>query len=124
MSNIGGGVLVVEDDPEVNALVCAYVDLSGRRSRSAADGTSALKAVKEARPDLILLDVMLPDMDGFEICRRIQVMGGTKIPIILLTALNQAECMSRSKSCSLQGYLNKPFDPDHLLQMMDKLSPV
>ena len=78
-------VLVVEDDREINELVGAYVQIAGFEYRSALDGASALAEARERRPSLIVLDLMLPDTDGFEVCRKLKNEADTaQIPIVML----------------------------------------
>src|SRR5207248_9402743 len=80
-------VLVVEDDPEINELVGAYAQIAGFSYRAALDGNSALDQVKRHPPDVIVLDLMLPDLDGFEICRRVKSEPATRqLSAIILTA--------------------------------------
>ena len=80
-------VLVVEDDAEINRLVGAYVQISGCHYRSALDGNSAMREYRSRMPDVVILDVMLPDLDGFEICRRVRAEhNGKRVIVIMLTA--------------------------------------
>jgi DNA-binding response OmpR family regulator len=109
-------VLVVEDDPEINQLVGAYAEIAGFTYRSALDGATALREVRENVPSAVVLDLMLPDMDGFEICRRIKSDDATrKIPVIILTALGGEEHRKHGQACGASEYLVKPFDPDTLM---------
>jgi DNA-binding response OmpR family regulator len=111
-----GQVLVVEDDPEINELVGAYVQLAGYEYASALNGTVALRKVTEHRPALVVLDVMLPDIDGFEVARRLKGEEQTRhIPIVMLTALDRDEHRQRSRQMGVADYLTKPFDPDRLM---------
>jgi DNA-binding response OmpR family regulator len=110
-------VLVVEDDPELNELVGAYVQIAGYEYRPAGDGAAAIRLARERQPALIVLDVMLPDIDGFEVCRRLKDDEQTRrIPIVMLTALDREEHRARGRACGAVGYLTKPFDPDQLLK--------
>jgi DNA-binding response OmpR family regulator len=110
-------VLVVEDDPEINELVGAYVEIAGFRYRRAIDGAGALREARAHHPALIVLDVMLPDLDGFEICRRLKSDRDTSdIPVVMLTALDREEHRARGVQCGAASYLTKPFDPDRLMQ--------
>ncbi len=119
-----GEVLVVEDDPEINQLVGAYVEICGYRYRSALSGESALAQVKDRAPDLVVLDVMLPDLDGFEICRRVKaITNGNAVPVIMLTALDNDESRLKGKQCGACAYLTKPFDPDTLMQTLCRHAP-
>ena len=107
-------VLIVEDDADLNAIVGAYAQLAGLRYRSALDGTSALRQAAEKRPALILLDLMLPDIDGFEVCRLLKSDARTAdVPVMMLTALDQAD--ARGRESQAVEYMKKPFDPDRLI---------
>lgn len=109
-------VLVVEDDPEINELIGAYVELAGYRARRVGRGDDALREAGSHPPSLVVLDVMLPDLDGFEICRRLRSQPPTAdVPIIMLTALDQEEMRGRARQCGATEYLTKPFDPDRLM---------
>jgi DNA-binding response OmpR family regulator len=111
-----GRVLVVEDDPELNELVGAYVEIAGYGYDRALDGTDALRAARETHPALIVLDVMLPDVDGFEVCRQLKSEDATRqIPVVMLTALDRDEHRAQGLKCGAVSYLTKPFDPDLLI---------
>ena len=119
-----GGILVVEDDREINELVGAYAQIAGFGYRSALNGTDALSEVRSRRPSLIVLDLMLPDLDGFEVCRRVRAEAqatGRPIPvIIILTALDGAKSRQQGLECGAVDYLTKPFDPDRLMEVINK----
>ncbi len=113
----GQSVLVVEDDQDVNALVGAYASLCGFEYRSALTGQSGLNEAHARLPALVILDLMLPDVDGFEVCKRLKAAADTKdIPIIMLTAMTGEENRQRGLECGAADYLTKPFDPDQLIQ--------
>jgi DNA-binding response OmpR family regulator len=112
-----GDVLVVEDDAQLNELVGAYVELAGFRYRPALDGRSALRAAGERPPAMVILDLMLPDLDGFEVCKQLRAADATsKTPVLMLTALSQDEHRRRGMECGATGYMTKPFDPDELME--------
>lgn len=114
-------VLVVEDDAEINRLVGAYVQLSGCRYRSALDGASAQAQYRAQLPDVVILDVMLPDVDGFEICRRVRAeQHGHKVAVIMLTALADDASRQKGMTCGADEYMVKPFDPDRLIATLGK----
>ena len=114
-------VLVIEDDPEINELVGAYAQLAGFEYRRALDGSSALEEVNRRAPSVIVLDVMLPDLDGFEVCRRLKGDGpGAAVPVIFLTALYDEASRKRGMECGAADYLTKPFDPDRLIATLEK----
>jgi DNA-binding response OmpR family regulator len=109
-------VLVVEDDPEINQLVGAYAELAGFRYRAALTGTAALAEVRHRRPSVIVLDLMLPDIDGLEICRRMRAeFAGDGMPVIILTALESEQTRRSGIECGASEYLTKPFDPEQLM---------
>jgi DNA-binding response OmpR family regulator len=117
-------VLVVEDDPELNELVGAYVQIAGFDYQHASTGASALQQAHSTPPSLIVLDLMLPDTDGFEVCRQLKTHPNTRdIPVLMLTALDRKEERQKAHSCGIADYLTKPFDPDHLIQTLRSLVP-
>jgi DNA-binding response OmpR family regulator len=117
MSQNGRPVLVVEDDPEINELVGAYVQIAGFEYLSALNGQEAVEKARLSQPALIVLDIMLPDFDGFEVARRLKSETTTRsIPIVMLTALDRDEYRQRGKSAGAVDYLTKPFDPERLLE--------
>ena len=121
MSDNKGAVLVVEDDPEINELVGAYVQIAGYDYEPALNGTQAVEKARSTNPALIVLDVMLPDFDGFEVARRLKSQTDTRsIPIVMLTALDREEYKQRGHAAGAVGYLTKPFDPDRLLEEIRK----
>ncbi len=109
-------VLVVEDDAQINELVGAYVQIAGFVYRPAHNGADGLREARERTPSLIILDVMLPDTDGFEVCRRLKGDVDTAgIPIVMLTALDRDEQRQQGLACGAVKYMTKPFDPDQLI---------
>jgi len=110
-------VLVVEDDAAVNSLVGAYVEIAGFKYRPALDGGTAIQEAINDVPSLVVLDLMLPDTDGFEVCRRLKHDQRTAdVPVVMLTALNDEQSRRKGLECGAVEYLTKPFDPDRLLE--------
>jgi len=110
-------VLVVEDDQEINEMVGAYVRIAGFNYRSAPDGATALREARQVPPSLIVLDLMLPDTDGFEVCRKLKSEGRTaRVPVLMLTALDGEESRRKGRDCGAKAYMSKPFDPDRLME--------
>jgi len=117
-NNAAGGdsILVVDDDPEINSLVGAYVDICGFSYRSALTGRAALEQASASAPALVVLDLMLPDMDGFEVCSRLRIdPATTQVNVIMLTAMGGDDSRQRGRECGAVDYLVKPFDPDALI---------
>ncbi len=106
-------VLVVDDDPTVREVVLSYLRSGSYDVVEAADGETALSVVGHQRPDLVVLDVMLPGVDGLEVCRRLRAQGD--LPIILLTALGSEEDRVVGLELGADDYLTKPFSPRELV---------
>jgi two-component system, OmpR family, alkaline phosphatase synthesis response regulator PhoP len=116
MAAMATRVLVVEDDPDIADLVARYLDKAGFATERAASGREALHAIKAKPPDLVVLDLMLPHVDGLEVCRLLRASDATAaIPIIMLTA--RAEESERIVGLELgaDDYLAKPFSPNELV---------
>lgn len=112
-------VLVVEDDPEINALVGAYAQICGFQYRHAYDGMTALDEAKREPPSAVILDLMLPDVDGYEVCRRMRrEPSTTNTPIIILSALGAEKDREMGRACGANEHLTKPFDPDQLMKTL------
>ncbi len=110
-----GDVLIVEDEPDIRRLVVLTLEREGFRCRAAATGTEALREVKAKVPDLVVLDLMLPEVDGLEVCRRLRADRVTSaLPIIMLTA--KADEVDRVVGLEMgaDDYLVKPFSPREL----------
>jgi DNA-binding response OmpR family regulator len=107
-------VLIIEDDPAMLRGLKDNFELRGYRTRTAADGERGLEAALEDRPDLIVLDIMLPRMNGYEVCQRIRE-AGLDMPIIMLTAKGQEEDIVRGLNLGADDYVTKPFSIKELL---------
>jgi DNA-binding response OmpR family regulator len=109
-------VLVVDDDPTVAEVVGDYLRHAGMESRHAADGHTALRLADTWRPDLVVLDVMLPGIDGLEVCRRLRDARGehTLLPVIMLTALGEEDDRVLGLETGADDYVTKPFSPREL----------
>lgn len=104
-------ILVVEDDPRVVVFVEDQLEHLGYQVRIARNGAEALEKVKEERPDLIILDVMMPEMDGYEVCHRLKSSHTTEnIPILMLTAKGQLQDKVKGFDIGADDYLPKPYD--------------
>jgi two-component system OmpR family response regulator len=115
-------VLIVEDEPTIGELLCGILDVHGFQSRLAMTGREGVKVAMDWRPDLVLLDVMLPDMDGFEVCRTIRSTAGTPVPgIVMLTALITHEGRLRGFRSGTDRFLTKPFQVDSLVSELESV---
>jgi two-component system, OmpR family, phosphate regulon response regulator PhoB len=109
-------VLVVEDEPDIRRLVVLHLEREGFRCRTATTGSDALREVKAAIPDLVVLDLMLPEVDGLEVCRRLRRDTSTAgIPIIMLTAKSDEVDRIVGLEIGADDYIGKPFSPKELV---------
>jgi DNA-binding response OmpR family regulator len=113
----GGGerVLLVDDEAPMRAVCRLNLELEGFDVLEAEEGREALALASRERPDLVLLDVMMPSMDGFDVARRLQSDPATRtIPVVFMTALAASDDRRRGFDAGGVGYVVKPFDPVHL----------
>jgi two-component system response regulator MprA len=110
----GGRVLVVDDDPDVREAVETALELDGHRVTTANDGLAALKRLGQAEFDAVVLDVLMPNVDGFEVCRRLRT-SGNRTPVLILTARDSQEDTIRGLDLGADDYLVKPFGLGELL---------
>lgn len=108
-----GTILLVEDEKNIASLVTLYLQNEGFKVEHVADGSLALQAVDRVHPSLVILDLMLPGMDGLEICRRLRAAGG--VPIIMLTARDQEVDKVVGLEMGADDYVTKPFSPRELI---------
>jgi two-component system, OmpR family, response regulator len=107
-------VLVVDDEPNIRELVQVALKFHGCSVSAAATGRDTLRIVENDRPDLIVLDVMLPDIDGFEVCRRLRA-GGNDVPVIFLTARDTTSDTVTGLALGGDDYVTKPFSVEALV---------
>jgi DNA-binding response OmpR family regulator len=107
-------VLVVDDDPTVSDVVRRYLERAGYEVDHAADGLAALDRFADRLPDLVVLDLMLPGVDGLEVCRRLRE-GGSGVPVIMLTALGEEADRVLGLQLGADDYVTKPFSPRELV---------
>jgi CheY-like chemotaxis protein len=111
---------VVDDDPVIQKLLSVNFEMEGYRVVTAGDGIEGLERVRSEAPDLILLDVMMPRMDGLEVARRLKADPATKsIPVVLLSAKAQSTDIQGGVDAGADDYVTKPFDP---LELLDKVA--
>jgi DNA-binding response OmpR family regulator len=107
-------VLVVDDEPNIVQLARLYLEREGFRIEAVGDGPGALKAVEELRPALVVLDVMLPGLDGFEVCRQLRA-ANNPVPIVMVTARDEDIDKIIGLELGADDYLTKPFNPRELV---------
>jgi DNA-binding response OmpR family regulator len=111
---VGQRVLVVDDDPTVSDVVRRYLERAGLAVTLAADGPAGLRAYQAERPDLVVLDLMLPGLDGLEVCRRLRSRPD-EVPIVMLTALGEEADRVLGLQLGADDYVTKPFSPRELV---------
>jgi CheY-like chemotaxis protein len=116
-------VLVVDDDDVIRQLICVNLELEGFQVHVAVDGQDALDRVKEVRPHVVTLDIMMPRLDGWETATRLRADPETAdIRVILLSARAQEADLRRGDRIGVDAYLTKPFDPDELIDTVRRLA--
>jgi DNA-binding response OmpR family regulator len=118
-----GTVLVVDDEPTITEVVSRYLRRAGYRAETAADGAQAIAAAAATRPDLVVLDLMLPRIDGLEVMRRLREQdrggGAGPVPVILLTARGEESDRIAGLRLGADDYVVKPFSPAELVARID-----
>ncbi|HUW99663.1 MAG: response regulator, partial [Phycisphaerae bacterium] len=112
-------VLIVEDEPDMNKLLAEVLSAYGFAPISAGTGEEALEYIAKHRPDAILLDLMLPGLSGYELCRRLKTSRDTNpIPVLILTALDRASDRRLGYETGADDYMTKPFSPEGLISRL------
>jgi DNA-binding response OmpR family regulator len=117
MGRVPPRVLVVDDEPKIADVVGSYLRKAGYEPVTAADGTTALRLFDKERPALVILDLMLPDLPGEEVCRRLRARG--RVPIIMLTAKVEDSDAVRGLQLGADDYVTKPFSPRQLMARVE-----
>jgi two-component system response regulator ResD len=119
--HVRGSILVVDDEPTIGDVVARYLKRAGYRTRIAADGPGAVAAALSHRPDLVVLDLMLPGMDGLEVMRRIRESYERPPAILLLTARGEESDRIIGLRLGADDYVVKPFSPGELVARVDAI---
>lgn len=116
-------ILVIDDDSENRFLLRARLEQAGHEVTEAKDGRAGLDAIAQALPDLVLLDVMMPHTDGWQVCRTLRAHPRTRLlPVVMLTALTQEIEELRGYESGANDYLTKPWDAAQLLEIVSRLT--
>lgn len=119
---VAGAVLLVDDNAQNLELLQAYLDDLDSPIRTARDGVEAMEAIDREQPDIILLDVMMPRMSGFQVCAKLKSSPATRdIPVIMVTALNEVGDVERAVECGADDFLTKPVNKLELLTRVRSL---
>jgi excisionase family DNA binding protein len=115
-------VLIVDDDPQLREFVRVNLVMDGYAVREAGSAEEGLAAIEEEAPDLVLLDVMMPSMDGFEMLRRMQEQHGVgSVPVIMFSGKVDEETTAQAAREGAQAFIGKPFDPQQLIESTKQL---
>ena len=117
--HVRGSVLVVDDEPTIAEVVSRYLERAGYETHIAADGNAAIDAAAAHRPDLVVLDLMLPGIDGLEVMRRLREHDRARPPVILLTAKGEESDRVIGLRLGADDYVVKPFSPAELVARVD-----
>jgi CheY-like chemotaxis protein len=119
---VAATVLVVDDDPVIQRLLKVNFEMEGYNVVIASDGVEGLERARSERPDIIVLDVMMPKLSGLDVAKALKSDPETSsIPVLLLSAKAQEADLRAGDQTGADGYLTKPFDPLHLLQRVEDL---
>lgn len=115
-------ILVVEDQDSIRRMIEALVVARGYEVTAVSTGTKAIDVAATNPPDMVLLDLMIPGHDGFEVCRRLRNDPSTrKVPVLIISALDDPESRERAAAAGATAYYTKPFSPMALLKEIDRL---
>jgi two-component system alkaline phosphatase synthesis response regulator PhoP len=114
-------VLIVDDEPNIVTSLEFLMRRSGHATAVARDGDEALKVAGEFQPDLVLLDVMLPHRDGFEVCQQLRADGWTELKIVMLTAKGREAEVAKGLAVGADAYVTKPFSTRELVDAVAQL---
>ena len=121
-------VLVVEDDPDLALGLAGWLGLHGHKARVASDGPAALRAAEDDPPDVVLLDIGLPGMDGFEVARRVREEIAPALPkaplLIAVTGRGNDEDLRNSRQAGIHLHLTKPVDVDELSRLLERFQDI
>lgn len=120
---MGARVLLAEDEPHIIELLAFLLGREGFSVRTETDGAAALAAAVEEPPDVMILDVMLPALDGFEVMRRLRAApDGPRVPVIMLTAKGQREDRDTAERLQVDAFISKPFSNAELIETVRRLA--
>jgi excisionase family DNA binding protein len=120
----GPTVLIVDDDERLREYVRVNLEMEGYAVREAGNAEEGLSVLEESTPDLVLLDVMMPEVDGWEMLRRVQERHGVgSIPVIMFSGKTEEETEGEAASRGAQGFIGKPFNPQQLIDQTKQLLP-
>jgi two-component system alkaline phosphatase synthesis response regulator PhoP len=112
-------IMVIDDEPYIARVIKFKLEQEGYTVYSANDGVSGLEKIKQEKPDLVLLDVMMPGLSGYEVCQKIKSDNSlAQTPVVILTAKGQERDREQGLSVGASDYITKPFSPNRLLELV------
>ncbi|HET7483399.1 MAG TPA: response regulator [Actinomycetota bacterium] len=115
-------ILICDDDPAILRVLQVNLEVEGYETLLAHHGEEALEIAAREHPDLVVLDIMMPRLDGYQTCERLKASADTRdIPVVFLSAKAQESDIEKGKEYGVQAYLTKPFDPDTLVETIEQL---
>ena len=120
-TNTAHRIVVVEDDPTIRRVIELCLDHPSREVDLRADGAAGLEAIRDLNPDLVILDIALPGIDGWEVMRRLRQENNSNVSILILTAYGDSDTRTRAQFEGADAYLSKPFRPQDLRKVVDLL---
>jgi DNA-binding response OmpR family regulator len=118
-------ILVVDDDPTILRLLQVNLEMEGHEVLPAEDGFEALATLRAERPEVVLLDVMMPGLDGWQVCEQIRADEDAviaSVPVVFLSARAQESDLARGAEVGADAYVTKPFDPLALVELVERLA--
>jgi len=112
-------ILVVDDDPAIRQLLTDVLEMDGYKVSVAVDGLAAVRELEASSPDFVILDVMMPGLDGFGVLSTIRAQPGEPVPVLMLTAAAESDASSRAWASGVDYYLAKPFTADAVLDVLN-----
>ena len=112
-------VLIVDDEEIIRALLSDWLELAGYETHAASDGFEGLRLLGEHRPNLVISDIMMPEMDGYEFCRLVR--KSTNVPIMMITGIAGDDKEEVRRELGINDYMTKPFDIEEVLDRVDTL---
>ena len=118
---MGKTILVIEDDPDINVLIKITLQSAGHKVISVLRGEDGLKEIHEKKVDAVLLDIIMPEMDGYQVIKILKSKKSTKdIPVIFVSSKTEEKDIEKGLSLNAAGYIKKPFDPEKLSEEVEQ----
>lgn len=115
-------ILIIDDEPELSRAVAVRLKASGFEVEISCDGPNGINKTKEIKPDLILLDIIMPKMDGYEVCKKLMADSELKdIPIVVFSASQERELETKCRELGITNFIVKPFETNDLLDMVNEV---